>query len=125
MRQFDEAVDRAANRSVGTVTVRHDGKVAVKMGSELEFLVPPAGKELKSLSAGAAASLVLDRQLFVERGEIAIIPDVRFPTFIEDSAHAVRWAADRPLEVADQFEAHVVWIGVASGAAASARRVMR
>ena len=32
--------------AVGTVTVRHDGKVAVKMGPELEFLVPPAGKDV-------------------------------------------------------------------------------
>ena len=32
--------------AVGTVTVRHDGKVAVKMGSELEFLEPPAGKDV-------------------------------------------------------------------------------
>jgi len=32
--------------AVGTVTVRHDGKVAVKIGSELEFLVPPAGKDV-------------------------------------------------------------------------------
>ena len=32
--------------AVGTATVRHDGKVAVKIGSELEFLVPPAGKDV-------------------------------------------------------------------------------
>jgi hypothetical protein len=32
--------------AVGTVDVRHDGKVAVKTGSELEFLVPPAGKDV-------------------------------------------------------------------------------
>jgi hypothetical protein len=31
---------------VGTVTVRHDGKVAVKIGPELEFLEPPAGKDV-------------------------------------------------------------------------------
>jgi len=31
---------------VGGVTVRHDGKVAVKIGSELEFLEPPAGKDI-------------------------------------------------------------------------------
>jgi hypothetical protein len=31
--------------AVGTVTVRHDGKVAVKLGSELEFLEPPAGSK--------------------------------------------------------------------------------
>jgi hypothetical protein len=32
--------------AVGTVTVRHDGKVAVKIGPELEFLEPPAGKDI-------------------------------------------------------------------------------
>ena len=32
--------------TVGTVTVRHDGKVAVKLGNELEFLDPPAGKDI-------------------------------------------------------------------------------
>jgi hypothetical protein len=32
--------------AVGEVTVRHDGKVAVKIGSELEFLVPPGGKDV-------------------------------------------------------------------------------
>jgi hypothetical protein len=31
---------------VGTVTVRHDGKVAVKVGPEQEFLEPPAGKDI-------------------------------------------------------------------------------
>jgi hypothetical protein len=32
--------------AVGTVDVRHDGKVAVKIGSEREFLEPPAGKDI-------------------------------------------------------------------------------
>jgi hypothetical protein len=32
--------------AAGTVTVRHDGKVAVKIGPELEFLEPPAGKDI-------------------------------------------------------------------------------
>jgi hypothetical protein len=32
--------------AVGTVTTHHDGKVAVKLGPELEFLVPPAGKDI-------------------------------------------------------------------------------
>jgi hypothetical protein len=32
--------------AIGTVDVRHDGKVAVKVGPELEFLVPPAGKDI-------------------------------------------------------------------------------
>ena len=32
--------------AVATVTVRHDGKIAVKLGSELEFLEPPVGKDI-------------------------------------------------------------------------------
>jgi len=32
--------------AVGTVTVRHDGKVAVSLGPEREFLDPPAGKDI-------------------------------------------------------------------------------
>jgi hypothetical protein len=32
--------------AVGTVTVRHDGKVAVTVGSQREFLDPPAGKDI-------------------------------------------------------------------------------
>ena len=40
---------------------------------------PAAGQEIQSLSAGASASLVLDRQLFVERGEIATTALARTP----------------------------------------------
>jgi hypothetical protein len=32
--------------AVGTVTVRHDGKLVVKLGNELEFLEPPVGKDI-------------------------------------------------------------------------------
>jgi hypothetical protein len=32
--------------AVGTVTERHDGKVEVAVGSDLEFLEPPAGKDV-------------------------------------------------------------------------------
>jgi hypothetical protein len=32
--------------AVGTVDVRHDGKVAVKAGTEREFLEPPVGKDI-------------------------------------------------------------------------------
>ena len=32
--------------AVGTVTVRHDGKVVVRLGPEQEFLDPPAGKDI-------------------------------------------------------------------------------
>jgi hypothetical protein len=31
---------------VGTVTVNHDGKVAVKIGPEAAFFDPPAGKDI-------------------------------------------------------------------------------
>jgi hypothetical protein len=32
--------------ATGTVTVRQDGKLAVKLGDELEFLEPPVGKDI-------------------------------------------------------------------------------
>ena len=32
--------------AIGTVTVRHDGKLSVKLGDELEFLEPPVGKDI-------------------------------------------------------------------------------
>ncbi|MGD0558261.1 MAG: hypothetical protein ABSA93_25175 [Streptosporangiaceae bacterium] len=32
--------------AIGTVTQHHDGKVAVKIGPELEFLDPPSGKDI-------------------------------------------------------------------------------
>jgi hypothetical protein len=32
--------------SVGSVEVRHDGKVAVTLGGEREFLDPPSGKDI-------------------------------------------------------------------------------
>ncbi|MDX6417714.1 MAG: hypothetical protein QOG28_2334 [Trebonia sp.] len=32
--------------TVGTVTTRHDGKLVVKLGDELEFLDPPVGKDI-------------------------------------------------------------------------------
>ena len=32
--------------AIGTVTVRHDRKLAVKVGDEQEFLDPPAGKDI-------------------------------------------------------------------------------
>jgi hypothetical protein len=32
--------------AVGTVDIRHDGKVAVKVGPEAVFLEPPAGKDI-------------------------------------------------------------------------------
>jgi hypothetical protein len=37
---------RSLLESVGEVSVRHDGKVAVKVGPVLEFLDPPLGKDV-------------------------------------------------------------------------------
>ncbi|WP_300605850.1 hypothetical protein [Trebonia sp.] len=48
--------------AVGTVSVRHDGKVDVQLGSEQEFLEPPAGKDVD-------ASLVIDlRRMLTSAG---------------------------------------------------------
>ena len=48
--------------TVGTVTVRHDGKVAVKIGAEQEFLDPPPGKDID-------AQMVVDlRQMLSSAG---------------------------------------------------------
>lgn len=37
---------RSLLEAVGTVTVRHDGKVAIGIGSMQEVLEPPAGKDI-------------------------------------------------------------------------------
>jgi hypothetical protein len=37
---------RSLLEAVGTVTVRHDGKVAIAIGSVQEVLEPPAGKDI-------------------------------------------------------------------------------
>jgi hypothetical protein len=48
--------------AAGTVTVRNDGKVAVKLGPELQFLDPPVGKSIDT-------QMVLDlRRMLSEAG---------------------------------------------------------
>jgi hypothetical protein len=48
--------------AVGTVEVRHDGKVDVRVGSERAFLEPPAGKDID-------AQMVLDlRKMLSQAG---------------------------------------------------------
>jgi hypothetical protein len=37
---------RSLLEAVGTVTARHDGKVAIEVGSVQEVLEPPAGKDI-------------------------------------------------------------------------------
>ena len=50
------------HEAVGTVTERHDGKLVVKLGPELEFLEPPAGKDVD-------AQMVVDlRRMLREAG---------------------------------------------------------
>ncbi|HEY2288922.1 MAG TPA: hypothetical protein VGH88_24525 [Streptosporangiaceae bacterium] len=48
--------------TVGTVTQNHDGKLAVRLGGELEYLDPPPGKDID-------AQLVVDlRRMLGEAG---------------------------------------------------------
>jgi hypothetical protein len=46
--------------AVGTVEVRHDGKVAVRIGSEIAFFDPPAGKDVD-------AQMVVDLRQMLSR----------------------------------------------------------
>lgn len=79
------------------VVFQPSGKSAVVKTIE-SWPVPPAGQELRELSAGAPAALTLDREIFVERGEILSTPVAR--------PHATRrlrvrlfWLAEEALEV--------------------------
>ncbi len=47
--------------AVGTVTTRHDGKVAVKLGGDQEFLDPPRGKDIDT-------QMVLDLRRMLSQG---------------------------------------------------------
>jgi len=48
--------------AVGTVAVHHDGKVAVTIGSQAEFLEPPVGKDID-------AQMVIDlRRMLADAG---------------------------------------------------------
>ncbi|MGA0563926.1 adenylyl-sulfate kinase [Ancylobacter sp. VNQ12] len=79
------------------IVFQPSGKTAVVKTIE-SWPVPPAGQEVKALKAGAAAALTLDREIFVERGEILSLPTAR--------PHATRrirvrlfWLAEEALEV--------------------------
>ncbi|PZQ85303.1 MAG: adenylyl-sulfate kinase [Ancylobacter novellus] len=79
------------------VVFQPSGKSAVVKTIE-SWPVPPAGQEVKALNAGAAAAITLDREIFVERGEILSLPTAR--------PHATRrirvrlfWLAEEALEV--------------------------
>jgi bifunctional enzyme CysN/CysC len=79
------------------VVFQPSGKAAVVKTIE-SWPVPPAGQEVKALKAGAAAAVTLDREIFVERGEILSLPTAR--------PHATRrirvrlfWLAEEALEV--------------------------
>lgn len=79
------------------VVFQPSGKAAVVKTIET-WPVPPAGQEVKALKAGAAAAITLDREIFVERGEILSLPTAR--------PHATRrirvrlfWLAEEALEV--------------------------
>jgi bifunctional enzyme CysN/CysC len=63
---------------------------------------PAAGAELKTLNAGASASLVLDRQLFVERGEIATSAQSRTPVARSVKAR-IFWLGEDALTVGSRL----------------------
>lgn len=78
------------------IVFQPSGKTAVVKTIE-SWPMPAAGKELTLLNAGAAAAITLDREIFVERGEIISTPASR--------PHAARrlrvrlfWLAEEPLE---------------------------
>jgi bifunctional enzyme CysN/CysC len=78
------------------IVFQPSGKTAVVKTIE-SWPMAAAGKELTLLNAGAAAAITLDREIFVERGEIISTPASR--------PHAARrlrvrlfWLAEEPLE---------------------------
>lgn len=100
--KFDDRRIVAGRIETGSLKVGEEivfqpsGKTAVVKTIE-SWPVPPAGKELRLLNAGAPAAITLDREIFVERGEIVSTPASR--------PHAARrlrvrlfWLADEPLE---------------------------
>lgn len=100
--KFDDRRIVAGRIETGSLKVGEEivfqpsGKTAVVKTIE-SWPVPAAGKEKTLLNAGAAAAITLDREIFVERGEIVSTPASR--------PHAARrlrvrlfWLADEPLE---------------------------
>ncbi|ADH90553.1 adenylylsulfate kinase [Ancylobacter novellus DSM 506] len=100
--KFDDRRIVAGRIETGSLKVGEEivfqpsGKTAVVKTIE-SWPVPAAGKEKALLNAGAAAAITLDREIFVERGEIVSTPASR--------PHAARrlrvrlfWLADEPLE---------------------------
>ncbi|WP_454684122.1 adenylyl-sulfate kinase [Ancylobacter moscoviensis] len=100
--KFDDRRIVAGRIETGSLKVGEEivfqpsGKTAVVKTIE-SWPVPPAGQERTALRAGAAAAITLDREIFVERGEIISTPASR--------PHAARrlrvrlfWLADEPLE---------------------------
>ncbi|MBB3771074.1 bifunctional enzyme CysN/CysC [Angulomicrobium tetraedrale] len=86
------------NLAVGQeIVFQPSGKVAVVKTIET-WPVPPAGQELTALQAGNAAALTLDREIFVERGEILSVPSAR-PRATRRIRVRLFWLAEEALEV--------------------------
>jgi len=101
--KFDDRRIVAGRIETGTLSIGDEvvfqpsGKTA-KVKSIESWPTPAAGHELTVLHAGAPAGITLDREIFVERGEILSSPISR--------PHAARrlrvrlfWLAEEPLEV--------------------------
>ncbi|MDQ0511504.1 adenylyl-sulfate kinase [Ancylobacter amanitiformis] len=84
--------------SVGQeVVFQPSGKSAVVKTIET-WPVPAAGEEVTALHAGNAAALTLDREIFVERGEILSVPSAR-PRATRRIRVRLFWLAEEALEV--------------------------
>lgn len=60
------------------------------------------GHELRGLRAGQAASVTLDREIFVERGEVAAVREAR-PAAARVLASRIFWLGDEPLAVGSRL----------------------
>ncbi|MCK0207874.1 adenylyl-sulfate kinase [Starkeya koreensis] len=87
------------------IVFQPSGKTAVVKTIET-WPAPPAGREVRALEAGAPAAITLDREIFVERGEIVAKPSAR-----PHAARRIRvrlfWLADEKLEVGTQLIARL------------------
>jgi bifunctional enzyme CysN/CysC len=63
---------------------------------------PPIGKAPQGLRAGQAAGVTLDREIFVERGEVAALRETR-PAAARVLASRIFWLGDEPLTVGSRL----------------------
>lgn len=67
-----------------------------------QWPTPLEGHTLRGLSAGQAAAVTLDREIFVERGEVAALREAR-PAAARVLASRIFWLGDEPLGVGSRL----------------------